>query len=60
MNNLLVITFLNEVQLICFHTCIVIVSTMLNGFNYCDQVLIILFNMNNLFADNEVVISIAM
>ena len=38
-------------------TSIVIVSTQLNGFKYCYQ--IILFNINHYFADNEVVTSIA-
>ena len=32
--SLSVILFLNELQLICFHTSYVIVSTQLNGFDY--------------------------
>ena len=36
-----------------------IVSTQLNGLNYCYQALIILFNINHLFAHNEVVTNIA-
>ena len=36
-----------------------IVSTQLNGFNYCYQTLIILFNINHLLAHNEVDTSIA-
>ena len=39
---------------------IAIVSTQLNGFNYCYLTLILLLNINQLFADNEVVTSIAM
>ena len=59
MNSLLVIAFFNEVELICLHNNITIVSTQLNGFNYCYLTLIILFNINYLFADNEVITSIA-
>ena len=59
MNSLLVISFLNELELICLHTCIVIVSRQLNGFNYCYLTLIILFNINYLFAHSEMVLSIA-
>ena len=40
------------------HTCI-IVSTLINGFNYCKQPCIILFNINNLSAHDKVVPSIA-
>ena len=35
-----------------------IVSTQLNGFNYCYLTQIILFNINHLFADSEEVTSI--
>ena len=42
-----------------WHTSIVIVSTQLNGFNYCYLTVIILFNINDLFADSEVVTNIA-
>ena len=41
------------------HTRIALVSTQLNGFNYYDLTLIIVFNISHLFADTEVVISIA-
>ena len=58
-HNLLVISFLNELEQICFHTGIAIVSTELDGLNYCYQALIILFNIDHLFADSEVVTSIA-
>ena len=37
------------------HISIAIVSTQLNGFNYCYQTLLILFNINNLFVDSEVI-----
>ena len=59
MNCLLVISFLNDLELICLHTTIAIVSPQLKGSNYCYLTLIILFNINNLFADSEVVTSIA-
>ena len=36
-----------------------LLSTQLNGFNYCYLTLIILFNINHLFAYSEVVSSIA-
>ena len=45
-----VISFLNEPELIHLHTRIAIVSTQLNGFNYCSQTPIIQFNINHLFA----------
>ena len=51
-NSLLVVLPLNELELICLHTIIVIVSTQLNGFNYCYITFIILFNINHLFAHN--------
>ena len=35
MNRLQVISFLNELELIYLHTNIAIVSTQLNGLNYC-------------------------
>ena len=53
MNHLLVILFLNELELICLPTSITFVSTQLNGFNYCDLMLIFLFNINCLFADRK-------
>ena len=53
MNSLLVISFLNELELICLDTSIAIVSTQLNGFNYCHLKLIILFNTNHLFAHSH-------
>ena len=58
MNTLLVILFLNELELIYLHSSIAIVSIQLNGFKYSNRTLIILFNINNLFADIEVVTSI--
>ena len=57
-NNLIVICF--KSKLICLHTSIAIVSTQLNDFNYCYLTLIILFNINHLFAHSEVVKNIAM
>ena len=48
-----------ELKLLSLHTNIAIVSTKLNGFNYCSLTPIILFNINHLFADSEVVTSIA-
>ena len=59
MNSVLVISFLNELQLIRLCTSIAIVPTQLNGFNYCHQTLIILFNINHLFAHSKMVTSIA-
>ena len=50
---------LNELGLICLLSSIATASTQLNGFNYCYLTLIILFNINNLFADSEVVTNIA-
>ena len=57
--SLSVISFLNELELIYLHTSVAIVSTQLNGFNYCYLSLTIIFNINHLFAYNEVVTSIA-
>ena len=59
MNSLQVISFLNELQMICLYTNIAIVSAQLNDFNYCYLTQMILFNINNLFADTEDVLSIA-
>ena len=59
MNSWLVISFFNELELICLHIRIAIVPTQLNGLNYCYLTLIILFNINHLFADSEVVTTIA-
>ena len=53
--NLSVILFLNELELICLHTFIAIVSTQFSGFNYFCQILTILFNINHFFAHSEVV-----
>ena len=50
-----VITFLNELKLICLNDSIAIVSTQLNGFNYCYSTQMILFNINHLFAYSDVV-----
>ena len=58
--SLLVISFLNDLELIGLHSTIAIVSTQLNGFNYHYLTLVTLFNINNFFfAYNEVVTSIA-
>ena len=54
-----VISFLNELKLICLQTSIAILSTQLHGFNYNYQILIIQFNINHFFEDREVVTSIA-
>ena len=56
--SLLVISFLNELELICLHTSIA-VSTQLNGLNYCYLTLISIFNIKHLLAQSEVVTSIA-
>ena len=45
-------------RLISLHTSIAIVS-LLNGADYCNLTLIILFNINHLFADSEVITIIA-
>ena len=58
-SELLIGNFIFKWELICLHTSITIVSLQLNHFNYCYLALIILFNINHLFADNDVVISIA-
>ena len=54
-----VISFLNDLEVICLDTRILIVSPLLNGFNYYYLSLIILFNINHLFTHSEVVTSIA-
>ena len=51
--------FKNELELIWLHSCIAIVFTPLNGFNYSYLTLIILFNINHLFAYIEVIPNIA-
>ena len=56
--SLSIILYLNEFELICLDTGIAVVLQ-LDGFKYCYQTLIILFNINHLFARNEVVTSIA-
>ena len=58
-NSLLVISFLIELKLISLYPSIAMISTQLNGFNYCYLILIIQFNTNHLFADREMVTSIA-
>ena len=40
-----IISFLNEKELICLHSSVVIVSTQWNRFNYCYSTLIILFKL---------------
>ena len=57
--SLSVISFLNELELICLHTSIGIVSTQSNDFNYCYLKQLILFNITHLFAQSEVLTSIA-
>ena len=52
MNSLLVILFLNVIELICLHTSITIVFIQLYGLNYCNQTIIIRFNINNLVEDS--------
>ena len=52
MNSLFVILSLNEFELIYQHI-VSIVSTQLNGLNYWFETEIFLFNINNLFAQNE-------
>ena len=58
-HSLLFILFLTELDLICLTTSNAIVSKQLNGFNDCYLTLIILFNINHLFARSEVVASSA-
>ena len=48
-------SLVNGLALFCLNTSIAIVSTQLNGFNYCYLTLIIQFNINHLFAHSEVV-----
>ena len=52
--SLSVIYFLNELELTSLHTCIAIVSTQLNDFDYYYLTPIILFNINHLFEHSEV------
>ena len=54
-----IILFLNELELICLHISFSVVCRQLNGFSNCYLTLITLFNINLLFADREVVTSIA-
>ena len=71
--SLSVIAFFNESELICLHSSIVIVSTQLNSFTYCDLAClqtvkwlqVLLLNTNNsvehyTFAHYQIVPSIAM
>ena len=51
--------FIFKLELICLHTSIDSVFIQLNGFNYCYLTLLILFNINRLFVDSEVVKSIS-
>ena len=44
-----VVSFLNALELICLHTSIAIISSKLNGFNYCYLSHIILFNITHSF-----------
>ena len=45
--------------IVCLHISVAIVSTQLNGFNYYNLTLTILFDINHLFAHSEVDTSIA-
>ena len=58
MDSLLVISFLNELELIYLNTIIGIVSSQLNGFNYFYLTPTILFNINHLFVESYVVTAI--
>ena len=58
-NSLLVILFKNELGLIYLQTSIGIVSIQLDGFNHFYLTQIILFNINHLFTDSEVITHIA-
>ena len=58
-NYLLVISFLNELELIYLPTSVDVVPTQLNVFNYYYRTLLILFNIYHLFEQSEVVTSIA-
>ena len=51
--------FLNKLELICLLINIDIVSSQSNGYNYCHLELIIQYNINHLFAESEVITSIA-
>ena len=53
------ISFLNEIEQIYLHTSIAVVSPQSNGFFNGYLTLIILFNINYLFAHDEVVTRIA-
>ena len=57
--SLSVISPLYELELLCLHTGIAIVSVQVNSFNHCFLTLIILFNINHLFGHSEVLTSIA-
>ena len=52
-NCLLIISFINELELIWLHCSIAIVSTLLNGFNYYYLTVIIQFNIIHLLADSK-------
>ena len=51
-NYILVIQFLNDLELSCRDTSIASVSIQLNGFNYCYLTQIIIFSINQLFTHN--------
>ena len=57
--SLSIISFLNELEVIYFHTNVASVSILSNDFDCCNLTLIILFNTNNLFAHRNVIKSIA-
>ena len=53
-NSLLLISFLNELELICLHSSsITIVFPKLNGLKYCFLTQTVLFNIKHMFADSE-------
>ena len=52
MQNSAHIYIVNKLELICTQLSIAIVCTKLDGFKYSTQTLIILFNINHLFANN--------
>ena len=51
--------FILKLELISLHTKTATVSTYLNGFNFCNVTIVILFNINHLFGHSEVVTYIA-
>ena len=54
-SELFVGNFIFELEPICFHTSIAIISIQLNSFKYCNLKLIIVVDISHLFAYSEVV-----